>query len=43
MPRQAIEEALQRMGAPADSGLDRVRELLGDFASRCRAGRVNLQ
>jgi DNA invertase Pin-like site-specific DNA recombinase len=32
MRRQAIEEELQRLGAPADPGLDRARELLGDFA-----------
>jgi hypothetical protein len=32
MRRQTIEEKLQRLGAPADPGLDRARELLSDFA-----------
>ena len=32
MRRQAIEEELQRLGAPADPGLDRAKELLSDFA-----------
>jgi hypothetical protein len=32
MRRQAIEEELQRLGAPADLGLDRAKELLSDFA-----------
>jgi site-specific DNA recombinase len=31
MRRQAIEEEVQRLGAPADPGIDRVRDLLNDF------------
>jgi site-specific DNA recombinase len=33
MRRQAIEEELQRLGAPADPGIDRAKELLGDFST----------
>jgi hypothetical protein len=33
MRRQAIEEELQRLGAPADPGIDRAKELLGDFSA----------
>jgi hypothetical protein len=33
MHRQAIEEELQRLGAPADPGIERAKELLGDFSS----------
>jgi hypothetical protein len=33
MRRQAIEEEVQRLGAPADPGIDRARALLGDFES----------
>ncbi len=32
MRRQAIEEELQRIGAPTDPGFDRARQLLSDFA-----------
>jgi DNA invertase Pin-like site-specific DNA recombinase len=32
MRRQAIEEELQRLGAPADPAIDRAKELLGDFS-----------
>jgi hypothetical protein len=33
MRRQAIEEELQRLGAPADPGIDRAKELLGNFST----------
>jgi hypothetical protein len=33
MRRQAIEEEVQRLGAPADPGIDRAKALLGDFES----------
>jgi DNA invertase Pin-like site-specific DNA recombinase len=33
MRRQSIEEELQRLGAPADPGIERAKELLGDFSS----------
>jgi hypothetical protein len=32
MRRQTLEEELQRLAPPADPGLDRAQELLGDFA-----------
>jgi hypothetical protein len=32
MRRQAIEEEVQRLGAPTDPAIDRARELLGDFS-----------
>jgi DNA invertase Pin-like site-specific DNA recombinase len=33
MRRQSIEEELQRLGAPADPGIDRAKTLLGDFST----------
>lgn len=30
---QSIEEELQRLGAPADPGIERAKELLGDFSA----------
>jgi hypothetical protein len=33
MRRQAIEEEAQRLGAPADPGIERAKALLGDFES----------
>jgi hypothetical protein len=32
MRRQAIEEKVQRLGAPADPGIDRAKDLLADFS-----------
>jgi hypothetical protein len=32
MRRQAIEEKLQRLGAPADPAINRAKEMLGDFS-----------
>jgi hypothetical protein len=32
MRRQAIEEELQRLGAPADPGIEQAKDMLADFS-----------